>query len=67
MRLDQEQQYRYNRYLDYLHVIASDALSLTIKTEEKVRQSEKIAIARKLIKRDSTNEKIAKAIRVTIE
>jgi len=51
MRLDKEQQYGYNRYLDYLHLKASEALSLQIEAEEKVRRSEKIEIAKKMLKR----------------
>lgn len=49
MRLDKEQEYGYNRYLDYLHYKASEALSLKIEAEERVRQNEKIEIAKNLI------------------
>lgn len=66
MRLDKEQQYRYNRYLDYLHVKASEALSLKFEAEEKVRQARNVEIAKKLIKRQLTNEEIAEDTGLTI-
>ncbi len=63
MRLDKEQQYGYNRYLDYLHLKASEALSLQAEAEEKIRKGEKyknsVEFAKKLIKRNLTNEEIA--------
>jgi hypothetical protein len=37
MRLDKEQQYGYNRYLDSLHLKASEVLSLQAEAEEKIR------------------------------
>ena len=40
MRLDKEQQYGYNRYLDYLHLKASEALSLQTEVDEKIRKDE---------------------------
>ncbi len=70
MRLDKEQQYGYNRYLDYLHLKASELISmqaqseeLSAETEEKVRKDESykrsVEIAKKLIKRKLSNEDIA--------
>jgi predicted transposase/invertase (TIGR01784 family) len=63
MRLDKEQQYGYNRYLDYLHVKASEALSLKMEAEEKVRKDEKyknsLEIAKKLLQSPLSNEDIA--------
>jgi predicted transposase/invertase (TIGR01784 family) len=59
MRLDKEQQYGYNRYLDYLHLKASEALSLQIEAEEKVRRSEKIEIAKNAIKKGLDNQTIS--------
>jgi len=59
MRLDREQQYGYNRYLDYLHLKASEALSLQIEAEEKVRRSEKIEIAKNAIKKGLDNQTIS--------
>jgi hypothetical protein len=67
MRLDKEQQYGYNRYLDYLHVKASEALSLQLEAEEKVRQSEKIGIAKKAIIKGFGNEIIADLTGLSIE
>lgn len=67
MRLDKEQQYGYNRYLDYLHLKASEALSLHLEAEEKVRQNEKIEIAKSLLQTSFTNEEIAKHTKLTIE
>lgn len=49
MRLDKEQQYGYNRYLDFLHLKASEALSLGIEAEEKVRNDKAIEIAKKAL------------------
>ena len=66
MRLDKEQQYGYNRYLDYLHVKASEALTLKIEAEEKVRQSEKIEIAKNLIDVGLDNATIAKVTGLTL-
>ena len=36
MQLDQEQQYSYNRYLDYLHFKASEALSIKEESDIKL-------------------------------
>jgi predicted transposase/invertase (TIGR01784 family) len=58
MRLDREQQYGYNRYLDYLHLKASEALSLQIEAEEKVRRSEKIEIAKIMLANNESIDKI---------
>jgi predicted transposase/invertase (TIGR01784 family) len=49
MRLDKEQQYGYNRYLDYLHYKASEILSLRLVAEDKVRQDRNIEIAKNLM------------------
>ena len=71
MRLDKEQQYGYNRYLDYLHLKASEALSLKIEAEEKIRKDENfkkaVEIAKKLIEIGLADEVIAKATGLTIE
>ena len=66
MRLDKDAQYGYNRYLDYLHVKASEALSLKIEAEDKVRQNEKIEIAKSLFTTNLTNEEIANHTGLTI-
>ena len=71
MRLNQEQQYSYNRYLDYLHYKASEVFSLQMEAEERVRQDERqnrnIEIAKKLIKRNLSNEDIAEDTGLSIE
>ena len=67
MRLDKEQTYGYNRYLDYLHVKASEALSLKIEAEEKVRKDEKLEIAKNAIIEGASSEFIAKITGLTIE
>ncbi|WP_027003096.1 Rpn family recombination-promoting nuclease/putative transposase [Hugenholtzia roseola] len=78
MRLNQEQTYGYNRYLDYLHVKASEALSLKIQQEElmekkiaeakeKVRKDEKIEIAKNFISLGLDNTTIAKGTGLTAE
>ncbi len=71
MRLDAEQQFGYNRYLDYLHLKASEALSLRIEAEEKIRKDERnknsFEIAKKLIKRNLSNGDIAEDTGLTIE
>jgi predicted transposase/invertase (TIGR01784 family) len=65
MRLDKEQQYGYNRYLDYLHLKASEALSLQAEAEEKVRKDEKVEIARNFIALGLDNTTIAKGTGLT--
>jgi predicted transposase/invertase (TIGR01784 family) len=67
MRLDKEQQYGYNRYLDYLHVKASEALSLQIEAEETIRNKKALEIAKNLLQTVLTNEDIAKHTQLTVE
>ncbi|WP_027003033.1 Rpn family recombination-promoting nuclease/putative transposase [Hugenholtzia roseola] len=82
MRLNQEQTYGYNRYLDYLHVKASEALSLKIQQEElmekkiaeaeqKVRKDENykkaIEIAKKMLKRGTEIQIISEDTGLTID
>ncbi|KAK3604915.1 hypothetical protein CHS0354_000578 [Potamilus streckersoni] len=67
MCLNKEQHYGYNRYLDYLHVKASEAFSLKMEEEEKVRQNEKIAIAKKAISEGGKDEFIAKVTGLNVE
>lgn len=55
MHLSEEQLYGYNRYLDYLHVKASEAFSLKIEAEEKIRRE----TAQKAIEKGLDNETIA--------
>ncbi len=67
MRLNKEQQYGYNRYLDSLHVKASEALSVRIEAEEMVRKDEKIKFAKSLFTTSLTNQEIAKHTGLTVE
>lgn len=67
MRLDKEQQYGYNRYLDYLHVKASEALSLKIEAEEKIRRDEKTKLAKNLFSTNLTNEEVAEHTGLAVE
>lgn len=82
MRLHKEAQYGYNRYLDYLHLKASEVLSLKVQqeelmekkiaeAEEKIRKDEKYKnsaeIAKKLIALGLDNNTIEKATGLTIE
>jgi hypothetical protein len=71
MRLNKKQQYGYNRYLDSLHVKASEAQSLKIEAEEKVRKDEnykaKVEIAKNLISLGSENDFIEKATGLTFD
>jgi predicted transposase/invertase (TIGR01784 family) len=67
MRLDKEQQYGYNRYLDYLHFKASEVLSLQVEAEERVRQDEKANIAQNLISLGADNAFTTKATGLTNE
>jgi predicted transposase/invertase (TIGR01784 family) len=57
MRLAKEEQYSYSRYLDYLHWKASEALSLNVELENKLRQRN-IEIAKNSIMIGLTNEVI---------
>jgi CRISPR/Cas system type I-B associated protein Csh2 (Cas7 group RAMP superfamily) len=66
MRLDKENQYSYNRYLDYLHWKASEAMNAKLEAEEKAKQmenqiriSEKIEIAKSAIRKGLDNQTIA--------
>jgi predicted transposase/invertase (TIGR01784 family) len=67
MRLDKDQQYGYHRYLDYLHLKASEALSLQAEAEEKISRKKAIEIAQKLIKRKLKNDEIAEDTGLTLE
>lgn len=67
MRLDKDQQYGYNRYLDYLHLKASEALSLQAEAEEKVRNQKAVEIAKNFIALNLDNSTIAKGTGLTVE
>jgi predicted transposase/invertase (TIGR01784 family) len=67
MRLDKEQQYGYNRYLDYLHYKASEILSLRLVAEDKVIQDRNVEIAKNFIVMGLDNITIAKGTDLTVE
>ncbi|PWA03861.1 Rpn family recombination-promoting nuclease/putative transposase [Flavobacterium psychrotolerans] len=67
MRLEKEDQYGYNRYLDSLHLKASEVFSLQSEAEYKVREDEKIEIAKTGIIEGLSNELISKLTGLTIE
>jgi predicted transposase/invertase (TIGR01784 family) len=67
MRLDKEQQYGYNRYLDYLHYKASEILSLRLEAEDKVRQDRNVEVAKNFIVMGLDNITIAKGTGLTVE
>ena len=71
MRLPQDDQYSYNRYLDYLHYKASEILSLNSEAEEKVRederQKEKIELAKNAIEKGFDNQTISDITKLTVE
>jgi len=67
MRLDKEQQYGYNRYLDYLHYKASEILSLRLVAEDKVRKDRNVEIAKNFIVMGLDNITIAKGTGLTVE
>ena len=67
MRLEEEDQYGYNRYLDSLHLKASEVFSLQTEAEFKVREDEKNEIAKTGILEGLSNELISKLTSLTIE
>jgi predicted transposase/invertase (TIGR01784 family) len=66
MRLPHDDQYSYNRYLDYLHYKASEILSLQSEAEFSVRLKEKIETAEKAILKGFDNGIIADLTDLTI-
>ena len=71
MRLPQNDQYSYNRYLDYLHYKASEILSLQSEAEDRIRQDERlkanIKLAENLILKDTADQFIADVTGLTLE
>ncbi len=71
MRLNKEQQYGYNRYLDSLHVKASEALSVRIEAEEMVRKDENqkkaVEMAKIMLVNNEPKNKIALYTGLTVE
>ncbi len=67
MRLPKDDQYSYNRYLDYLHYKASEILTLKSEAEYKVRKDRDIEIAEKGILKGLDNQTISDLTDLTIE
>lgn len=67
MRLENDDKYGYNRYLDSLHLKASEIYSLQTEAEYKVREENSIEIARKLIKTELDSITIASSTGLSIE
>lgn len=67
MRLEKEDQYGYNRYLDSLHLKASEVFSLQTEAEFKVKDLRNIEIAKTGILEGLSNELISKLTSLTIE
>jgi hypothetical protein len=59
MRLPEDDQFSYNRYLDYLHYKASEIISLQSEAEDRVRQDEKTGIAENAIIKGADDQFIA--------
>ena len=67
MRLPQDDQFSYNRYLDYLHYKASEMLSLQSEAEDRVRQDEKIKLAENLILKGADDQFIVDVTGLPLE
>jgi predicted transposase/invertase (TIGR01784 family) len=71
MRLPRDDQYSYNRYLDYLHYKASEILSLQSEAEDRVRQEErlksKIELAENLVLKGIDDPFIIEVTGLTLE
>ncbi|HRI28835.1 MAG TPA: Rpn family recombination-promoting nuclease/putative transposase [Chitinophagales bacterium] len=67
MRLNKEAYYGYNRYLDYLHYKASEALSLKVEAEEKAKKERSIEIVTNAILEGFDNTVIVKITGLTPE
>jgi len=67
MRLEKEDQYGYNRYLDSLHLKASEVFSLQSEAEFKAKDERSIEIAKNCIKEGFDNLTIHKITKLSIE
>lgn len=67
MRLEKDDQYGYNRYLDSLHLKASEVFSLQSEAEYKAKDERSIEIAKNAILNSADNEFISKITGLTIE
>ncbi len=67
MRLQKDDEYGYNRYLDSLHLKASEIFTLQTEAEFKVREEEKIEVAKKAIENGAGNDFISLITGLSIE
>ncbi len=67
MRLDKEDEYGYNRYLDSLHLKASEIFTLQTEAEFKAKDERSVEIAKKLILNGADNILITRSTDLTIE
>lgn len=66
MRLQQDDQFSYNRYLDYLHYKASEILSLKSEAEYHVRQNRNVEIAENAMSKGLDDQVIADITGLTL-
>ena len=67
MRLDKEDEYGYNRYLDSLHLKASEIFSLQTEAEFKVEERKTLEIAKNAIIEGFDDDSINKITKLSIE
>lgn len=67
MRLNEGDQYSYNRYMEYLSYKASEVFTLKLEAEDKVRQDEKTAIAENAIIKGMNHQLIADITGLSLE
>ena len=67
MRLEKEDEYGYNRYLDSLHLKASEIFTLETEAKFQEREYEKIEIAKKSIIKGLDNETISEITELPID
>jgi predicted transposase/invertase (TIGR01784 family) len=67
MRLEQNDQYGYNRYLDSLHLKASEVFTLQTEAEFKAKDERSVEIAINCIREGLDNITISKLTKLTIE
>jgi predicted transposase/invertase (TIGR01784 family) len=67
MRLPTDDQYGYNRYLDSLHLKASEIFTLQTEAEFKVEERKAIEIAKKLIAKGLDNQTISEITDLSLE
>ena len=67
MRLNVDDQYSYNRYMEYLSYKASEVFTLKLEAEDKVRQDEKIKLVENLILKGTDDQFIADVTGLSFE